>query len=76
MEEIGTLFYEAYGVDESGRTGVFRTRNKEEIISFAKRFAKRQKDKFQTYEVKVFELKQVIPVQESTVCQLSIFDIL
>lgn len=70
------LFYEAYGIDDCGRTGVFRTQNKEEIVSYAKRFAKRQLKKFQVYEIKVFELVQTINVCEDTVEQLSIFDLI
>lgn len=38
INEVGyELFYECYGVDDIGRTGCYRTRNKEEILCYARR---------------------------------------
>lgn len=37
MYKVGDFLYEGYGIDERGRTGVFRTLNKREIFSYVRK---------------------------------------
>lgn len=37
MYSVDDILYEGYGTDELGRTGVFRTHNKDEILSYVRK---------------------------------------
>lgn len=57
--------YRGYGVDDQGRTGVFETHSKEDILRYAK------KAKNSTY-IEVIEVKRIILKEQYD--QLSLFD--
>lgn len=69
---VGQRLYRGYGIDDHGRTGVFETPNKEEIIRYVKSASK--KGDFKPCCVHVVDIVQVIDL--TPVTQLNLFDLL